>query len=289
MAPVFGARFVRVWLVDNMTGIMKTYINEQLEEDKVLISKGLISQIFESRGALNIKNSQLKPIYYSITQQKNVISENTMFAPIAQPGDDKAIRVVVEVSNSIYDVFSFDEEYLVILFCHFIKLFLKYDATRIKHEQFLKYNDILFETYNLLAQSTSKQQFTQTVLRQTRIIFGISQCQFFFVNGESMVRFHARPDRNRAQDSEAAAEEQRFSIYQGVAGNVATELKNMFVYDIRHSSMYDPNIDLDSLLPVYTFPICELNQQTLRKKCYAILQMVMKNGQFYQDELHNHI
>lgn len=57
LPPVFCAHTVKIWIVDYLTGMMKTYVNSKLEEEKILMNKGLITQIFESRSAQNIKNS----------------------------------------------------------------------------------------------------------------------------------------------------------------------------------------------------------------------------------------
>jgi len=52
---------------------------------------------------------------------------------------------------------------------------------------------------------------------------------------------------------------------QGLAGSVAANQKSHLITDYKSSSLFDKNIDIESLLPLYAFPILEKESIFLKK------------------------
>ncbi len=81
------------------------------------MNKGIMGELFYYKQALNVKNAKAKPLLYQLGQdsvsEKPEYVETTLLLPIFC--FNKNIKGVIEISNSIYDLFSFDEEYLGIV------------------------------------------------------------------------------------------------------------------------------------------------------------------------------
>ncbi len=108
-------------------GVLFTF-NERFEK-RCLMNKGIIAEIFHYKSPLNVKHAKAKPLLSILppdqTQQEKLeYVETTLLLPIFMP--NKSIKGIIEISNSIHDLFSFDEEYLGIVMANLMSTYFTF-------------------------------------------------------------------------------------------------------------------------------------------------------------------
>lgn len=64
LPSIFAAERANLWIVDSMTGSLYSFA--EIIEKRCLMHKGIISEVFFYRNALNVKNAKTKPLLYRL-------------------------------------------------------------------------------------------------------------------------------------------------------------------------------------------------------------------------------
>ena len=88
-----------------------------------MINKGIVGELFYYKTPLNVKNAKTKPLLYLLNEQTNkdepFYVDTTLLLPVFI-NKEKNIKGFIEISNNYHELFSFDEEYLGIIFAKFL-------------------------------------------------------------------------------------------------------------------------------------------------------------------------
>lgn len=100
---------------------------------------------------------------------------------------------------------------------------------------------MLFQSFQELCNTNSKPEFTEKVQEWCKILFSISTAKFIFYENNNLIDYSTHPPKNFENI--------------GVAGSVIELNRPKIISEIRKNHLFDPNIDLSSLLPILYYPI----------------------------------
>jgi len=103
--------------------------------------KGLIGESFFTGKSINSKNARNKPLLFLLTKEKeeSITADTCLIIPIKEAHTNQ-VKMIVEMSNSKNELFSFDEEYLSIILAHYLSLMITHRYTTKMQESALKFN-----------------------------------------------------------------------------------------------------------------------------------------------------
>ncbi|KAL4456634.1 hypothetical protein ABPG74_000741 [Tetrahymena malaccensis] len=246
---IFGAQRANLWVVDKQCGIFQSFSEQgsgNIVTSKCLLNKGLINDTFLLRVPINSKNSQNKPLLYKIDYQKEECEfvNSTLLIPVFCNKDRQQVKAILEISNSLSEIFSFDEEYYGIILSYFLTSIFSSIINQKIFDIDCRYNTLLFNSYEQLSQQKTRFSFTQKVKMLIQQLFNIDSSHFYFVENDHLISYN-KPNQQKDQ----------FSFEHGLAGIVAKEKKSYIIHDIRSSSYFNPLVDISSLLPIYAIPL----------------------------------
>lgn len=100
---------------------------------------------------------------------------------------------------------------------------------------------MLFQSFQDLCKTNNKFEFTEKVQDWCKVLFAISTSKFLFYENNKLIDYSTNPVKNYENN--------------GVAGSVIALNRPMIISEVRKNHLFDPNIDLSSLLPILYFPI----------------------------------
>ena len=152
---------------------------------------------------------------------------------------------------------SLDEEYYSLILAQLVKIpFLKImEKNSLKNEIKLKiaillsikliillrYQNLLFRSFQDLCNSSNKIEFSEKIQEWCKILFSVSTAKFLFFENNQLVEY----SNNKTKNNEIL----------GVAGSVISSNRPMIISEIRKNHLFDPSVDLSSLLPILYYPL----------------------------------
>ncbi|EAS03382.2 hypothetical protein TTHERM_00730310 (macronuclear) [Tetrahymena thermophila SB210] len=269
LAHIFNAKSAHIWFIECQQGILTTYENNR--EKKCLISKGLLSECFFGKKPINSKNARNKPLYYQICEDKelSVVVDTCLIIPIADLQANQ-VKILIEISNSKNEIFSFDEEYLSIILGQFLNKIVTMQEINKYKDTIIRFNQQLVDTIDHLMYAENKFDLSQRIQKSFAMCFGITNFIFYYVEGDNLVKY------------EGSNQKSQYSLKYGLVGQAALDQKPYIISDAKLSSYYNKLVDLQSILPIFAIPL--LDKENIRSSpeenpisaCLGVIQIALK-------------
>lgn len=108
---------IKLWLIDESTGVLKSYDNEQ-NESKIMVRKGILGEALKLEEAAFKRTEKEKYLYTTLDTGKKVSTDNTLLNPI-WISNSKPLAVL-EINYSKREITK-DDEYFVLALSNYIK------------------------------------------------------------------------------------------------------------------------------------------------------------------------
>ncbi|KAL4477784.1 hypothetical protein ABPG72_018958 [Tetrahymena utriculariae] len=269
LAHIFNAKSAHIWFIQCQQGILTTYENSR--EKKSLISKGLLSESFFGKKPINSKNARNKPLYYYICEDKelSVVVDTCLIIPIVDLQSNQ-VKILIEISNSKNEIFSFDEEYLSIILGQFLNKIVTMQELNKQKDTIIKFNQQLVDTIDHLMYAENKFDLSQRIQQSFAMCFGITNFIFYYVEDDNLVKYDCPNSK------------QNYSLKYGLVGQAALDQKPYIISDVKLSSYYNKLVDLQSILPIFAIPL--LDKENIKSSpeenpisaCLGVLQIALK-------------
>lgn len=117
--------------------------------------------------------------------------------------------------------------------CEFYNFLLKKTKTR--------QQTLVLDAFYDLCSAKNRKEFTEKVNDWCKVLFSVSTAKFLFFEQNEFMEYDNTNIKNHKNN--------------GVAGFAMSEKRPLIIYDIKKNHLFDPNVDLVSLLPILYYPI----------------------------------
>lgn len=100
---------------------------------------------------------------------------------------------------------------------------------------------MVFDAFNDFCSAKTRKDFTEKVNEWCKVLFSVSTAKFLFFEKNELIEYENNFIKNHKNN--------------GVAGFVMSQKRPLIIHEIKKNHLFDPNIDLASLLPILYYPI----------------------------------
>ncbi|KAM3145598.1 hypothetical protein pb186bvf_002372 [Paramecium bursaria] len=260
---IFMSTFCRLWILDAQQGILYTF-NQSNEEIRVILNKGAFAEVLRFQKPIHKRDFSL---LCEQTNRNQISTNQSLLYPLFNQNNHLA--AILEISNSVSDYFSFDEEYYGVIFSKICEQILKIQLKNRLMEVTLNYNGLLHDAFHNFLQAQNRFELFKLIKNWSSSILTVAQMAFYFVDNQGrMVTF----DQNQKEKS---------FLLQGLAGMVAKRQKQLIVMNIRQAIEFDETVDIDTILPVLIYPIISEQEERTIANSNKIGEGQDNDKQFY--------
>ncbi|EAS02338.2 hypothetical protein TTHERM_00624570 (macronuclear) [Tetrahymena thermophila SB210] len=299
---LFKSEIVRLWILESISGVMYSY-DQELKKQNCLPAKGIFQDIIRGKLPINMKN-QISNRYIYIQLKDNdddlVIQHNQVQSLAnSQQGQqvtqlsylssfclpiiiDNDVIGILEISdNSKVEGFGYDEELYGVVCANYLSQMIKKIKINRESKIQLKYNDMLNDYFLQCLESENLISLEKKVHSQVKELFGVEICKFYFVKEAAQIKQTkqiSQPTDLQANFSSffSLVTNQAYSYKKGVIGEAITSMKPILINSMQSSTIYDPFVDLNTLLPAYTTPLFINIEKDNTVECVGVLQVPLK-------------
>ncbi|CAD8071345.1 unnamed protein product [Paramecium sonneborni] len=271
---IFQCQNARFWVLDAQIGILYTNNNQ-----RAIINKGSFSELIRLLKPIHKREYNL---LYNTNENVSIYTNQCLLYPIFD--QNKRVIGVLEMSNSVCDFFSFDEEYFGVILAKFCELVIQDYIQNSLYQITLKFDSMIQLAFNELLQCKSRFDLFKTIRNQMEIILTVQTIAFYFIENNQFLTYktidHSWDGIKHSKIySRGSAINQPIIVTQkGIAKLVFDRKKELIVMNTRKCIEFDDTIDIDSILPVLIHPIiCD-------DQVIAVFEVPMKTRNLFKQE-----
>ncbi|KAL4439140.1 hypothetical protein ABPG74_008915 [Tetrahymena malaccensis] len=301
---LFKSEIVRLWIIESISGVMYSY-DQDLKKQNCLPAKGIFQDVIRGKLPINMKNQisnryiyiQLKdndedliiqnnqPVSQNLVnlQQGQQVTQFTSLSSFCLPIiiDDDVVGILEISDNSKAEGFGYDEELYGVISANYLGQMIKKIKTSRESKIQLKYNDLLNDYFLQCLESENLISLERKVHSQVKELFGVEICKFYFVKEAAQIKQTkqiSQPTDLQANFSSfySLVSNQAYSYKKGVIGEAITTMKPILINSMQSSTIYDPFVDVNTLLPAYTTPLFINIEKDNTVECVGVLQVPLK-------------
>lgn len=253
---IYNSSVFQVWKVDYFNSLFYT-VNNTFKRHEILCNKGLISELFKLKEPIYKKTFKEFCLYKYLNGNKEYVNNVLLFPIII----DNKLDSVIEI-RSIDEYKLNDCQYFSIVYSYLYKLTIdKYkiiNSYKYINNNFLDFNNLFID---LSLKKNNLYDFSNVVYNFVESFFVCNNVKLFFYEGNNMLLYN---------DITPVV----FSSDIGLVGYVCSTLKPYINIDYNTCNIFNNKIDIQSLLPVITFPIIDKN------KLICVIQLVINQKNY---------
>ncbi|CAD8051907.1 unnamed protein product [Paramecium primaurelia] len=271
---VFMCQNTRLWILDAQMGILYSSNNQ-----RVLINKGSFSEVLRFQKPIHKRDYNL---LCDNTNHVAMYTNQSLLYPIFN--QNQILSGILEISNSVSDYFSFDEEYYGVILAKFCEQLIKNQIKTRLLSVTLKFDSMVQNAFNDFLLSKTQFELYKYIRHWMETILTVSMIAFYFVKNDQFITYKTIGTSwdgmtHKNAITQGRVLDQPINLNKkGIAKQVCDRKKELIVMNMRKSIEFDETIDLDSILPVLIHPIIFDN------KVIAVFEVPIKQRNLLKQE-----